>query len=134
MCQYSNLYICWHLKKYYCCYCCYILLLLLLATKFLQIIYFFSTSNLIEIKQLQFLLPTIELAKLNMRKDYVSLTFIKSKIKQIRIFHKDKLCWHQTHTTQNILCNFNNHKTHLKILLFTQSRQVGFALSIIKLR
>ena len=41
----------------------------------------FSTSDLIEITQYQFLHPTVELAKLNMRKDYVSLTFIKSKFK-----------------------------------------------------
>ena len=34
-----------------------------LATKFLQIIYFFSTSNLIEMKQYQFSWPTVELAK-----------------------------------------------------------------------
>ena len=31
-------------------------------------------------KQYQFLSPTVELAKLSMRKDYVSLTLIKSKI------------------------------------------------------
>ena len=37
------------------------------ATKFLQIIFFFSTSNLIEIKY-QSPQPTIELAKLSMRK------------------------------------------------------------------
>ena len=37
------------------------------ARKFLQIIYFFSTSNLIEIKY-QCSQPTIELAKLSMRK------------------------------------------------------------------
>ena len=41
----------------------------------------FSTSNLIEIKQYQFSWPAIELAKLNMRKDYVLLMFNKSKIK-----------------------------------------------------
>ena len=40
----------------------------------------FSKSNLIEIKH-QFLYPTVELAKLSMRNDYVSLTFIKSKFK-----------------------------------------------------
>ena len=39
----------------------------------------FSTSYLIGIKQYQFLYPTVELAKLNMRNDYVSLMFIKSK-------------------------------------------------------
>ena len=41
----------------------------------------FLTPNLIEIKQRQFPWSTVELAKLSMRKDYVSLTFIKSKIK-----------------------------------------------------
>ena len=51
------------------------------ATKLLQIIHFFSTSNLIEIKQYQFSWPKVELAKLSMREDYVSLMFIKSKIK-----------------------------------------------------
>ena len=39
----------------------------------------FSTSNLIGINQYQFLLPSVESAKLDMRNDYVSLTFIKSK-------------------------------------------------------
>ena len=39
------------------------------ATTFLQIIHFFSTSNLIEIKQYQFSQPPAELAKLSMRKD-----------------------------------------------------------------
>ena len=42
---------------------------------------FFSASNLIEIKQYQLWYPTVELAKLSMRNDYVSLKFIKSKFK-----------------------------------------------------
>ena len=41
----------------------------------------FSTSNLIEIEQYQFLCPTVELSKLSMRKDYVSLIYIKLKFK-----------------------------------------------------
>ena len=49
--------------------------------KYLQMIHIFSTSKLKEIKQYQLLQPTVELAKLSMRKDYVSLTFIKEKIK-----------------------------------------------------
>ena len=40
----------------------------------------FSKSNLVKIKH-QFLYPTVELAKLSMRNDYVSLSFIKSKFK-----------------------------------------------------
>ena len=42
-------------------------------------------------KTVPFFLPTGELAKLSMRKNYVSLTLIKLKIKEIRISHKDKL-------------------------------------------
>ena len=38
-----------------------------------------STSNLIGIKQYQFLDLSVNLEKLNMRNHYVSLTFIKSK-------------------------------------------------------
>ena len=45
----------------------------------------FSASNLIERKQHKFLYPTVELAKLSMRNDYVyqtiTLTFIESKLK-----------------------------------------------------
>ena len=52
-----------------------------LAALFLQTIYFFSASYLIEIKQYHFPSPTVKLAKLNMRKHYVSLTFIKLKVK-----------------------------------------------------
>ena len=44
-----------------------------LATKFLQITHFFSTSNLIEIKQYQFEWPIILLAKLSLRNDYVRI-------------------------------------------------------------
>ena len=51
------------------------------ATKFQKIIYFFSTLSMIEIKQYQFSWLTAELAQLSMRKDYLSLTFLKSKIK-----------------------------------------------------
>ena len=41
----------------------------------------FSQSNLIEIKQYQFLYPTVELALLSTSNDYVLLTFIKLKFK-----------------------------------------------------
>ena len=34
---------------------------------------------------------------------------------------------------QNVPCDFNNDKMQLQMLLFTQSRQVGFALVITKL-
>ena len=51
----------------------------------------FSTSNLIETKQYQFLYPTLELAKLGRHKDYILLRFIKSKFKEICISHQDKL-------------------------------------------
>ena len=33
----------------------------------------------------------------------------------------------------NVSCKFNNDKMQLLILLFTESRQAGFVLSIIKL-
>ena len=35
---------------------------------------------------------------------------------------------------QNDPCNFNNDKMQLQMLLFTQSRQVGLALPITKLK
>ena len=41
----------------------------------------FSVSNSIDIKEYQFSYPTVELAKLSMRNDYVLMTFIKSKFK-----------------------------------------------------
>ena len=41
----------------------------------------FPTSNWIEMKQYQLLYPTVELENLGMGKDYVSLTYIKSKYK-----------------------------------------------------
>ena len=41
----------------------------------------FPTSNLIEMKQCQILYPTVELENLGMSKDYVPLTYIKSKSK-----------------------------------------------------
>ena len=43
-------------------------------------------------KQYQLLYPTVELENLGMGKDYVSLTYIKSKSKQICISHRGKLC------------------------------------------
>ena len=55
----------------------------MLATELLQIIYFSQhpTSNVIEMNQYQLLYPTVELENLGMGKDYVSLTYIKSKSK-----------------------------------------------------
>ena len=77
-----------------------------------------STSNLIKIKQNQFLYPTLDLAKLRMRNDYpaklrmrndyLSSKFIKSKIKNICISYKDKLCYKQiykTHLIQKTECS-----------------------------
>ena len=53
-------------------------------------------------KTISIFYPTIELAKLTMRNDYVSLTFIKSKFKWFCISYKDKLCEYQIHTTHLI--------------------------------
>ena len=35
---------------------------------------------------------------------------------------------------KSVLCGFNNDKMQLYMLLLTQTRQVGFALSVIKLK
>ena len=77
--------------------------------------------------------------KLSMRKDYVLLTFIKSKIKWISVSYKDnyiniKYIQHIKFIKQNLPCKFSSDKMQVHMLLLTSSRQVGFALSLAKLK